>query len=142
MPDRPAFGEFYSGLKKTNDAGTGPLPAWGNSARHFLLRHLTETMDAWMPKALVSSMPMYSLQPLDWPLWWEGGWQCTSDSDPLLCIVSPLQRHPPPAVCTRQHPQSNQSAGPIRFLIFVSISILLLASLVTGRRPQCTAGAD
>jgi hypothetical protein len=35
-------------------------------------------------------------------------------------------------------PQSTQSAGPVRFLIFCSISFILLA----GRRPQCTAGAD
>ncbi len=40
-------------------------------------------------------------------------------------------------------PQSTQqSAGPVRFLIFCSISISLLASLVAGRRPQCSAGAD
>ncbi len=39
-------------------------------------------------------------------------------------------------------PQSNQSAGPVRFLIFCSISIFLLASLVAGRRPQCNSGAD
>ncbi len=38
-------------------------------------------------------------------------------------------------------PQSNQSAGPVRFLIFCSISIFLLASLVAGRRHQCNAGA-
>jgi hypothetical protein len=37
--------------------------------------------------------------------------------------------------------QSTQSAGPVRFLIFCSISISLLASLVAGRRPQCHAGA-
>ncbi len=36
-------------------------------------------------------------------------------------------------------PQSTQSAGPVRFLIFCSISISLLASLVAGRRPQWTA---
>ncbi len=34
------------------------------------------------------------------------------------------------------HPQSTQSAGPVRFLIFCSISISLLASLVAGRRPS------
>ncbi len=39
-------------------------------------------------------------------------------------------------------PQSNQSAGPICFLIFCSISISLLTSLVAGRRPQRNAGAD
>jgi hypothetical protein len=43
-----------------------------------------------------------------------------------------------PLYCT---PQSTQSAGPVRFLIFCSISIPLLASLVAGRRPQCSAGA-
>jgi hypothetical protein len=37
-------------------------------------------------------------------------------------------------------PQSTQSAGPVRFLICCSISIYLLASLVAGRRPQCSAG--
>ncbi len=37
--------------------------------------------------------------------------------------------------------ESNQSAGPVRFLIFCSISIFLLASLVAGRRHQCNAGA-
>ncbi len=51
----------------------------------------------------------------------------------------------PPAVATtkaitavRRLPQSNQSAGPVSFLIFCSISIFLLASLVAGRRHQCT----
>ncbi len=39
-------------------------------------------------------------------------------------------------------PQSTQSAGPVRFLIFYSISIILLASLVAGRRPLYNAGAD
>ncbi len=32
--------------------------------------------------------------------------------------------------------QSTQSAGPVRFLIFCSISIILLASLVAGRSPS------
>ncbi len=39
-------------------------------------------------------------------------------------------------------PQSNQSAGPVCFLIFDSISIFLLASPVAGRKPQWTTGAD
>jgi hypothetical protein len=39
-------------------------------------------------------------------------------------------------------PQSNQSAGPVRFLIFCSTSIFLLASLVAGRRPQCTIAGN
>jgi hypothetical protein len=38
-------------------------------------------------------------------------------------------------------PQSTQSAGPGCVLIFCSISIILLASLVAGRRSQYTAGA-
>jgi hypothetical protein len=33
-------------------------------------------------------------------------------------------------------PQINQSAGPVRFLIFCSISIFLLASQVAGRKPS------
>jgi hypothetical protein len=33
-------------------------------------------------------------------------------------------------------PQSTQSDGPVRFLIFCSISVSLLASLVAGRRPS------
>jgi hypothetical protein len=37
------------------------------------------------------------------------------------------------------HTKSNQSAGPVRFLLFCSTSISLLASLVAGRRPQWTA---
>jgi hypothetical protein len=36
--------------------------------------------------------------------------------------------------------QSTQSDGPVCFLIFCSIGISLLASLVAGRRPQCSAG--
>jgi hypothetical protein len=39
-------------------------------------------------------------------------------------------------------PQSPQSAGPVRFLIFGLISIILLVSLVASRTPQCIAGAD
>jgi hypothetical protein len=39
-------------------------------------------------------------------------------------------------------PQSYQSAGPVSFLIFCTINIFLLASLVAGRKPQGTAGAD
>ncbi len=38
-------------------------------------------------------------------------------------------------------PQSTQSAGPVRFLIYCSTSIILLASPVAGRKPQWTAGA-
>jgi hypothetical protein len=39
-----------------------------------------------------------------------------------------------------EKPQSTQSAGPVRFWIFCSIIIFLLASLVPGRRPQCYSG--
>ncbi len=35
-----------------------------------------------------------------------------------------------------------QSAGPVHLLLFCSMSIILLASLVTGRKPLCTAGAE
>ncbi len=35
-----------------------------------------------------------------------------------------------------KHPQSNQSAGPVSFLIFCTTSIFLLASLVAGRKPR------
>ncbi len=50
-------------------------------------------------------------------------------------------------MCTRKcmwrvYTQSTQSAGPVRFLIFCSISIFVLASPVAGRGPQYTAGAD
>jgi hypothetical protein len=48
----------------------------------------------------------------------------------------------PPMYVITVLPQSNQSAGPVRFLIFCSISIILLASPVAGRKPQWTAGAD
>jgi hypothetical protein len=34
-----------------------------------------------------------------------------------------------------------QSAGPVCLLIICSISIFLLESLLTGRRPQCSDGA-
>ncbi len=40
-----------------------------------------------------------------------------------------------------QSTQSTQSGGPVSVLKFCSISIILLASLVAGRRSQCTAGA-
>jgi hypothetical protein len=39
-------------------------------------------------------------------------------------------------------PQSTQSDGPVCFLIFCSLSISLLTSLVAGWRPQCSAGAE
>jgi hypothetical protein len=48
----------------------------------------------------------------------------------------------PPPWKVSLRPQSNQSAGPVCFLIFCSKSISLLASPVAGRKPQWTAGAD
>ncbi len=48
-----------------------------------------------------------------------------------------------PCTCTALLiPQSTQSAGPVGFLIFCSISMFLLAILLAGRRPQCSAGAE
>jgi hypothetical protein len=60
--------------------------------------------------------------------WPEGG-GCQDDGD---CNIKRCQA------------QSAQSAGPVRFLIFCSISTQspLLASLGEGRRPQCSAGVD
>jgi hypothetical protein len=40
----------------------------------------------------------------------------------------------------RLYPQSTQRAGPVRFLIFCSISIFLVASLVAGKGLQYSAG--
>jgi hypothetical protein len=45
--------------------------------------------------------------------------------------------HSVQTICTSKlGPQSTQSAGPVRFLIFCLTSIFLLASLVAGRRPH------
>jgi hypothetical protein len=38
--------------------------------------------------------------------------------------------------------QSTESAGPVHFLMFCSISVFLLASLGVGRRPQCTVARN
>jgi hypothetical protein len=35
MPDCPASGQSGTGLKKTNDAGTGPVPDYAHTVRHF-----------------------------------------------------------------------------------------------------------
>jgi hypothetical protein len=35
MPDHPAFGQSGTGLKKTNDAGTVPVPDQAHTVRHF-----------------------------------------------------------------------------------------------------------
>jgi hypothetical protein len=35
MPDRLASSQSGTGLKKTNDAGTGPVPNYAHTVRHF-----------------------------------------------------------------------------------------------------------
>ncbi len=61
MPDCPSSDQSGTGIKKTNDAGTGPVPDQGKAVRHFLVRYRTEIIDAGMPMpALVSWMPMPS----------------------------------------------------------------------------------
>jgi hypothetical protein len=69
----------------------------------------------------------------------------TSATVPLSVYYSMPLNVPGKFLCevkTGLSPQSNQSAGPVRFLIFCSISIFLLASPVAGRKPQWTASAD
>jgi hypothetical protein len=59
MPDRPASSQSGTGLKKTNDAGTGAVPEQNDAVRHFLLRYRTEMTDTGIPMpALVFWMPM------------------------------------------------------------------------------------
>jgi hypothetical protein len=36
MPDCPAFGQSGTGMNRTNDAGTGPVPDLADAVRHFL----------------------------------------------------------------------------------------------------------
>jgi hypothetical protein len=45
-------------------------------------------------------------------------------------------------VILKMESQTTQSAGPVHFLIFCSISIFLLANLVVDRRPQRNSGAE
>jgi hypothetical protein len=59
----------------------------------------------------------------------------TSRSFPPTLVTKPLR--PSIVRCTLY---CTQSDGPVRFLIFCSISIILLASLVAGRKLQLTAG--
>jgi hypothetical protein len=64
----PASGQSGTGLKKTNDAGTGLVPDYAGTGLvpdyadtvwHFLVQFRTKIRDAGMPMpALVSSMPM------------------------------------------------------------------------------------
>jgi hypothetical protein len=45
MPDCPASDQSSTGIKKTNDAGTGPVPNQIKAVRHFLVRYWTEIID-------------------------------------------------------------------------------------------------
>ncbi len=61
MSNCPASDQSGTGLKKTNDAGTGPVPDQAKAVRHFFVRYRTGIIDAGVPMpALVSSMPMPS----------------------------------------------------------------------------------
>ncbi len=45
--------------EKSNNAGTGPVPVFETTVRHFLVRYRTETTDDGMPVlAFVSPVPM------------------------------------------------------------------------------------
>ncbi len=57
--------------------------------------------------------------------------------------INIVRIHPqtPPPDPSWVHSQSSQNAGPVRFFIFFSLTIILLASLVAGRRLPYTAGA-
>ncbi len=57
-----------------------------------------------------------------------------------LCVYSPTPSPHAMAILCRAYSQSTQSDGPVRLLIFCSISIFLLASLVVGKGPQRSAG--
>jgi hypothetical protein len=46
MSDCLASGQFSTGMKKTNDAGTGPVQDWADKVRHFLVRYRNKIMDA------------------------------------------------------------------------------------------------
>jgi hypothetical protein len=69
--------------------------------------------------------------------------QCTQLTTFTYEYVSIFSRHfLSRSLFSLSQTQSTQSYGPVSFLIFCTISIFLLASLVAGRKPQCTAGAD
>jgi hypothetical protein len=73
----------------------------------------------------------------------EGGPLCTqrASQHSIFCIaISRSTEYTFCASWSALFTQNTQSAGPVRFLIFCSISIYLLASLVAGRGPQCSAG--
>jgi hypothetical protein len=59
MPECQTSGQSGTGLKKTNDTGTGPVLDYEETVRHFLVRCRTKIRDAGMP-VLVSSMRMPS----------------------------------------------------------------------------------
>jgi hypothetical protein len=56
--------------------------------------------------------------------------------------VKDKKAHPHRTYIQQQKQVSKQSAGLVRFLTLCSISIFLLASLVTGRRPRCTVAGN
>jgi hypothetical protein len=61
MPDCLAFDQSGTGIKKTNDAGTVPVPDQTRQSGIFSVRYRTEIIDAGMPMpALVFWMPMPS----------------------------------------------------------------------------------
>jgi hypothetical protein len=64
------------------------------------------------------------------------------DCNGTYCTVQYVVNSTYSSVCDMVKPLSTHSDGPVRFLIFCSISIFLLASLVAGRRLQLTAGTD
>jgi hypothetical protein len=69
MPDCPASNQSGTGMKKTNDAGTDPVPDQDDAVSSiFLVQYQSEIMDAGMPMpALVSLMPMPSYASLNLP---------------------------------------------------------------------------
>ncbi len=61
IPDSPASDQSGTRIKKTNDAGTGPVPDQAKAVQHILVRYWTKIIDAGMPMlALVFWMPMRS----------------------------------------------------------------------------------
>ncbi len=61
MPDRPASSQSGTGLKKTNNIGTGPVRTKLTQSSIFVVRYRTKIRDAGMSMpALVFSMPMPS----------------------------------------------------------------------------------
>ncbi len=49
MPNCPASNQSSTEMKKTNDAGTGPVPDQAYAFWHFFVWYRTESTDARMP---------------------------------------------------------------------------------------------